>query len=249
MSPLLRADLLRLRFSRSTVVLLLLGVGFLLLSNVGFAQEAGEGQYASDSEAVLALVRNGFSVCLFAALFGAIAVSGELQSGDGARAWLSRPSWRDQLGAKSAVALLVGTVFGLVGAGVATLSAALLLPAQDVTFAFSGEVAGALVGVVAVSALAALWGTALGTLIPRTTIAGAVVVLQMLLLEPGLVRLASTPFNLLFGNTLGALYGEQEYTTVPLALGAVLAVAWVVGAAALAIAWRRRHDVPMGGAA
>lgn len=249
MSSLVRADLLRLRFSRSAVVLLLLGVGFLLLSNVGFAQDAGKGGYASDSDAVLALVRNGFSVCLFAALFGAIAVAGELQSGDGARAWLSRPSWRDQLGAKSSVALGVGLLFGLAAAGVATLSAALLLPAQDVTFAFSGEVAGALVGVVAVCALAALWGTALGTLVPRTTIAGAVVVLQMLLLEPGLVRLAATPFNLLFGNALGALYGEQEYDALPLAVGAPVAVLWVVAAAAVAIAWRRRNDVPMGGTA
>ncbi|MEV4422571.1 hypothetical protein AB0L40_21725 [Patulibacter sp. NPDC049589] len=249
MKRLISAELLRLRYTRAAVALLLLGAVFLVISDVGFAQQAGDGKWATDEEAVLALVRNGFSLCLFAALFGAVAVSGELQSGDGARAWLARPSWRELLGAKATVAAVVGLVFGLVGAGVATLCAALLLPGQGVTFAVSGTVAGAIVGVVAVNVLAALWGTALGALLPRTTIAVAVVVLQMLLLEPGLVTLASTPFDLLFGNALGAIYGETGYDTLPLGAGIVVAIAWIAAAAAVAVGVRRRSDVPMGGAA
>lgn len=247
LSALLRADLLQLRATRTAAILVVVGLGILVLSNVGLAQAAGK-DGSSSEVATLDLVRNGFSLSLFAALFGALFTAGQLATGEGARAWLARPSWSHQPASRATASALVGLAYGIVGAAAATASAVLLLPGQDLTFVFDGSAAGAVAGVVAVNVAAGVWGAVVGTLVLRPALAVGVIVLQMLILEPGLVRIWDTPFQYLLGNAMGGVYGDdQPYSLPSPGVGVAVMLAWLVVGCAVALRVRTRRDVPMSG--
>lgn len=242
---LVRAELLRMRSTRSAAILLSVGVGLLLLSNVGLAQQAAtDGQ--TSNEATLTLVRNGFSLSLFSALAAALGVGGQLTSGEGARAWLAARSWSRLLGAQAVAAAATGLLFGLLGAAVATASAAVILPAQDLAFTLGPGSTQAIVGVIGVVVAAALWGAAIGALVVRPVAAAGVIVVEFLVLEPILIRVWDLPSKFLFGNAMSAVYGDQQsYALLSPVVGTVVLIAWCAAGIAGAVWLRARRDVPM----
>lgn len=263
MSRLVRVELLKLRTVRTTYGLLA-AAALLTAFLAGGKASLGGGQSLASPASLSSVVSLTGWAMLLAAVMGVIAASGEFRHSTATFTYLAGPRRSRVLGAKAAAAALVGAIFGLTGAVVATGIglAATLGAGEPITLSaatFLRDDLGAVLG----AALLAALGVAVGSLI-RSQVAGIVgILIWSLLIEPILGGLFTaiqpylpyTAATTLAGATLGSgpggLHVEVNHgagaavAATALPFGAVVALlgGFVVVLSVIAASSRLRDDI------
>jgi ABC-2 type transport system permease protein len=248
MSAQLRSELFKHRSTRtdlgSLASMLALTVIAVLLHGFGLARE----HLDSGSEQVTTLLGRGeFLAVLFAALVGAMSITGEVRHGTIRPTFLACP-WRGRvIAAKVATSMLVGAGFGLAASALAAGVGTAALRARGIDVELdSGDLA---LFVAGSAGAAALWG-AIGVGV------GAVVRSQV----PAIVGLAAWLLfveSLLVGDVTGvgdvgrfapgalgmAASGQDPETLLAPAIGLLLLAVYAVAAAAVGWVATDRRDV------
>lgn len=238
-----RAELLKVRSTRTTLGLMLGMIALILLFALltGLLSKAGD---LSTSEHQRQLLGFGSLAGIFSALAGVLLVTSEFRFGTIRPTFLFTAQRPRVLAAKLVAGLLAGLGFGVVGEGVGFAIGYLLLEARGISFALSGgDVALLILGTLAATALWAAIGVGLGAIVRNQV--GAVI---------GLLAWGFIVDNLLFGlvpsigrftptRAQDALIGlTTEHLLSPAAGGLVL-VAWVAALALIGLPLVARRDV------
>lgn len=239
----LRAELLRARQGRQLVNLAIGAIVLCLITSYALAaavQSGGSTQSAA--ELTEGQVRAWMMTFLLAAIFGSMVFTRDVASGALTRSVLlgSRGS---VFGAKVAVSALAGLGYGLLAAVMSFATTYAVNAGLGVPFDWTGEATLIALGIIACCVLAAVFGLFVGMLSRSGAVALIVLLLQTLLVEPGLQRIAPDVAKHLFTIALSSVYRDVLPNLLPLAIGALVAVAWVAGLGFLA--WTRfvRKDV------
>lgn len=215
----------------------LIGVFLGFLASTGFVAGAEEdvAKGGTTIEAVTdQVVRSWFMLLLFSALYGAVFVTKEYNSGAIGRSVLLSGGRGRLLGAKLLVGTGVGVLFAVLATGLAAASPAVFLSSStDLEPAWTGETTLTLVGVFVVTVLGAPWGVLLGWIIRNQTAAVATLLGLTLLVDESLLRLLPSVGRFTMTIAMSSVYrdGKPELLSVPVALiviGAWLAVAGYV---------------------
>ena len=238
-----RAELLKVRSTRTTLGLLLGMIALILLFALltGLLSKAGD---LSTSEHQRQLLGFGSLAGIFSALAGVLLVTSEFRFGTIRPTFLFTAQRPRVLAAKLVAGLLAGLGFGVVGEGVGFAIGYLLLEARGISLALSGgDVALLILGTLAATALWGAIGVGLGAIVRNQV--GAVI---------GLLAWGFIVDNLLFGlvpsvgrftptRAQDALIGlTTEHLLSPAAGGLVL-VAWVAALALIGLPLVARRDV------
>ena len=243
MTAQLRAELLKIRSTRTTSGVMLGMIGIVLLFSLltGLLTKAPHLVATGDQRDLLGV---GDFAAVFAALAGIMAVTSEYRYGTIRPTFLFAPRRTRVLGAKVAAGLLAGAGFGLVGVAFGFAIGYACLAGRGIDFALDGrQVALLLLSTVAG---AALWG-GIGVGV------GAVVRNQVAALI-GLLAWGFVAENLIFSflpglGRFGPVHAQDgliEFSTKHLlgpATGALVLVAWAAALATLGTAVAVRRDV------
>jgi ABC-2 type transport system permease protein len=244
----LQSELFKLRTTRATLTVLLWMFGLILLVVLlhVFGLNATDLRKASNQPKVYGW---GTSIgALFAALLGAISITGEIRTGMIRPTLLATPNRAVVIAAKVGAAALAGMLVGLVAevlvSGIA--SAGLAVRGIHITLS-GGEFAQMLAGGAAAAALWAAIGTGVGAM-ARSQV-GAVVGLCVWLLLVESILIGDVPSAAKFspGASAGAIAGMIQNATgtdvLAPALGALLLVAYAAAATAAGLAATQRRDI------
>ncbi len=184
MSRLFRVELLKLQTVRTTYGLLAAAALLTAFLAAGRVSLAGAHDLAHPAKLSSVVTITGWTM-LFAAVMGVIVASGEFRHSTATVTYLSGPHRSQVLVAKAGAAAVVGAIFGLTGALVATGIGLVVTAGADESIALS---AATLIrddlGTVLGAALLAALGVAVGSLI-RSQIAGIVgVLIWSVVIEP-----------------------------------------------------------------
>lgn len=262
MSRLVRVELLKLRTVRTPYGLL--AVAALLTALLAGAEASKAGKHLASASTLSAVVTVTGWAMLFAGVTGVISAGGEFRHSTATLTYLAGPRRSRVLVGKAAAAALVGAIFGLVGAAIATGIGLASTAGQGQPIALSGAtLARDDLGAVLGAALLGSLGVALGSLI-RSQVAGIVgILIWALLIEPivGGLFTAAQPYlpysaaTTLAGTELGGGAGGLNVTVdhgavgarmpVPLPFGAAVALlcALVIALSVIATYTRLRSDV------
>lgn len=239
----LRSEILKLRTTSTTAVLLLAAVGLTLLAV--FVEGLPPTVRALANERTQREMFSAVtSAVLFATFAGVIAVTSEFRYGTIRPTALIEPRRRVVLGAKLLAAAMTGVAFGVICAGVAFGAGMSLLAVRGVDLALTGTHTVTLVfGSTAVSALSAMLGVAVGTLIRNQ--AGAIVAIVAYSVAVDATLFASVPTlgRWLPGKAGDALIGLPKDELLTPAAGALVLLAWTVAFAVAATLRNDRTDV------
>ncbi|MFJ4966804.1 ABC transporter permease [Streptomyces sp. NPDC088729] len=155
------AELLKARTGAALPVLLLVALAFCALGQFGVVYAESDPS-AAGAALTERIVRLGGSAALFATLFGALHVTGEFSSGSIGRTVLYAPGRSAVVAAKLLTATLAGLVFGLAAVVCSLAVGYAALAAEDAALALGGSTWATAAAVLAVCALAAPWGAAIG---------------------------------------------------------------------------------------
>jgi len=238
-----RAELLKIRSTRTTVGLVLGMVALALLFGLlaGLLTKAG---HLGAKEEQRSLLTDGSVAGIFAALAGVLLVTSEFRFGTIRPTFLFTPRrWR-VIAAKVVASMLAGLVFGVIAEAIALVVGYVTLDARGIPFVLDAHdlvrfVPGTVAGVV-------LWGgigVGVGAVVRNQV--GAVI---------GLLAWGFIVENLLFafvpsigrftpGEAQNALMGLTTRHLLAQAAGGGVLVAWTVAVAALAVAATARRDV------
>jgi ABC-2 type transport system permease protein len=239
----LRSEILKLRTTSTTTVLLLAAVGLTLLAVFveGLAPTARALAKESTQREMFSAVT---SAVLFATFAGVIAVTAEFRYGTIRPTALIEPRRRVVLGAKLLAAAMTGVAFGVICAGVAFGAGMSLLAVRGVDVALTGTHTLTLVfGSTVVSALSAMLGVAVGTLIRNQAGAIVAVVAYSVAVDATLFASVPTLARWLPGKAGDALIGLPKDELLSPAAGALVLLAWAVAFAVAAILRNDRTDV------
>lgn len=243
MSPQLRAELLKIRTTRTTLGLaagmVLLVLLFALLG--GLLIDANELARADNQRTILAA---GQAATLFAALVGIMLVTSEFRHGTIRPTLLYQPRRPLLLAAKLAAGLLAGLAFGIVAEGLALGIGLAVMAGRGVDRAVGGgELVHLSLGTVAVTGLWAAIGVAVGAIVRHQV--GAIVGLlaYLFVAENLLFGLVPHVGRYLPGPSGQALAGDTTTNLLPAGTGAAILVGYVLALAAAGIALTQRRDV------
>jgi ABC-2 type transport system permease protein len=186
MTRTLRAELLKLRTTRTGRVFLLAAVG---LVAAGLAQQAavarrGGAPPLGDPELQAALLAAGRMAGLLAAFLGSIAMSGEYRHGTITPTLLATPRRGQVVAAAAAANVATGAALGLAASLTAVLGTVAVLSAAGTPLAVgAADAAAAVAGATAWAALAALLGFGVGALARNQPLAVALVAVLLLALD------------------------------------------------------------------
>ena len=245
MTRLLRAELLKQSSIRTVLGLFAAMVGLIVLAELlhGFGLPAE--QLADPSRQLMVLGLGELLSVLFAALLGALSITGEIRHGTIRPTFLVTPRRALVVAAKVIVSILIGAVFGLVGAAVAVAVGSAALEGRGIAVLLDGDdfvllIAGA-------TGAAGLWaaiGVGIGALV-RNQVPALVGICAWLLFVEGLLADATGGLGevgrYLPGAAAAAIGGQGPERLLAPAAGLVLLVTYaVVTALAGAIATSRR---------
>jgi ABC-2 type transport system permease protein len=234
----LRAELLKLRTTRTSRAFLLAAVGLVAAGVAQQAGVAGRGGAPPLSDPALqeGLLGAGRMAGLLAAFLGSIAMSGEYRHGTITPTLLATPRRGQVVAAAAAANVVNGAAVGLAAALTAALATVAVLAATGTGLAVgAGDLAAAVAGATAWAALAALLGFGIGAVARNQPLAVALVAVALLALDqvlaPGLPEVARwLPRQLGSAVAAGRLDGDPG----ALLAGAVLAA---YGLALSALGW------------
>jgi ABC-type transport system involved in multi-copper enzyme maturation permease subunit len=244
----LRSELLKQRTTRTGLTLLLYMLGVILLV-VGLHVFGIDADELASRDNQLKVVGWGTGIgALFAALLGALSITGEIRYGTIRPTFLATPDRAIVIAAKVAASALGGVWVGLLAEGLTAGVTSAGLATRGIDIAFSaGDLAQLLAGGAAAAALWAAIGTGVGALVRNQV--GAVVGLcvWLLLVETILVGNVPSAAKLSPGASAGAIAGAiqtQDATDLLApALGALLLVAYAAAATAAGLITTERRDV------
>lgn len=245
----LRSELLKQRTTRTTVTLLACMLGLILLVVLlhVFALNAADLRKASNQPKVYGW---GTSIgALFAALLGAVSITGEFRTGTIRPTLLATPNRATVLTAKVLAAGLAGLLVGLIAEVLVSslASGGLVIRGIHITLS-AGDFVQMVAGGAAAGAAWAAIGTGVGALV-RSQV-GAVVGLCVWLLLVESVLIGDIPSAAKFspGASAGALAGMiQNVSSGSLlapALGALLLLVYAAAAAGAGLILTERRDIP-----
>ena len=201
-------------------------------------------QAAVDSVA-LRLIRIGFSVLLVSTLWGATQVTTEFHDATVA-ARVTQHRGVGRLVAGHALASLpAGLLFGLIGALSSTIPTFVIFHQRDLSITMNEDLVSTVIGIIAVSALAAPWGTCFGWLLRRTLPVILLLVAWTTYIEPAIVRALPNDLGqyLPGGLQLTLIKDATAVGDMSAPLAAGLLVAWTVGLSIIATAVTKMGDL------
>jgi ABC-type transport system involved in multi-copper enzyme maturation permease subunit len=163
-----RAELLKQRSTRTVLGLFAAMVGLVALAvalhGIGLPVDALDER----SRQLIVLGLGGFLGSLFAALLGALSITNEIRHGTIRPTFLVTPQRGRVVAAKAAVSVLIGAVFGLVGAAIAIGTGTAALDGRGVeVLVDTGDAILLLAGGTIASALWAAIGVGIGAIVRR----------------------------------------------------------------------------------
>ncbi|MFD6417506.1 ABC transporter permease [Streptomyces sp. NPDC060194] len=232
MRDLLRGELRKAATGRTWWILLLAGTFLCLLSTFGFASQAHEAAGAEGPAASAAddIARSWMMMFLFSSLFGAVLVTREYGAGTISRSVLLAGSRTRLLAAKTAVATVAGTFFGLAAAAMGGAAVALAPRVYGDAPGFTGETALILAGVFVCCLTAAAWGALVGFAVRNQAATVAVLITLTLVVDPGVQALVPEAAQYLLTIAMSSLYRDvkPDLLSLPWAYAAV--AAWLTAA-------------------
>ena len=198
MTRLIRAELAKLRTTRTTPVLLAAIAAFAvvtLLYNLSIAGTRGNPPLDPDSLRYL-MASPSRVVSGAALLVGILAMAGEFRHQTITQAFLVTPDRGRVVGAKLAAGALVGLVFGVASTVVVLAVGLPWLAAKGVPVQLSGAAGQTVAGVLAAAALSGLLGVAVATLVRNQVAAVVGALLWFLVIEgvlPVVLRVPTLP--------------------------------------------------------
>jgi ABC-type transport system involved in multi-copper enzyme maturation permease subunit len=238
-----RAELLKIRSTRTTIGIVLGMIALILLFSLlsGLLTKAPSLTTAEDQRGLLGV---GSLAGVFSALAGIMLVTSEYRFGTIRPTFLFTPKRSRVVGAKLAAGLLAGVLFGAVGGGLGFAIGYAALRGRGVPYALNGgQTALLLFGTVAGVALWGALGVGIGMVVRNQV--GAII---------GLLAWGFVAENLLFAfvpsvgrfaptHASDALMGLTTNHLLPAAAGGATLVAWTVAFALAAVGLAARRDV------
>jgi ABC-2 type transport system permease protein len=238
-----RAELLKIRSTRTTIGLVLGMLGLVVLFSLlsGLLTKAPDLVTAEDQREVLSV---GSLAGVFAALAGIMLVTSEYRYGTIRPTFLFTPTRSRVLGAKLAAGVLAGVVFGIVGGLLGFAIGYACVAGRGIDYALSGgQTALLLLGTAAGTALWGAIGVAVGALVRNQV--GAII---------GVLAWGFVVENLLFGlvpsvgrfgpsHAADALIGLTTEHLLHATVGGLVLVAWTVALSVAGPPLAVRRDV------
>jgi len=220
-----KSELLKSVTGRMWLWLLLGGALVANLAAFGYGAEADElGIPARISTAQIA--RAWMMVLLLAALLGAGLYGRDLKSGGVSRSVVVAGR-RPVLRAKLQVTVLWGCLFGLFAAAMAYFSPGAILAMFGESAVWSQDSYLTVFGVFLCCPLAAAFGLYVGVLARSTVAATSIVLLAILVVEPGLQRLVPQVAKYSFSIALSAVYRDEKEHLLSQTGGVLVALGWI----------------------
>jgi hypothetical protein len=239
-----RAELRQAVQGRQLMSLAIGAVALCLLTSYALAAKVQSGASAqSAAELTEGQVRSWMMTFLLAGIFGSMLFTRDVRTGALTRSILMS-SRGVVFGAKVVVSAVAGLGFGALAAVLALGTTYGVNTGLGVPFEWTAEATKIALGIVVCCVLAAVFGFFVGVLVRSGTVALLLLLLQTLLLDPGLQRIWPDVAKYLFTVALSSVYRDVLPHILPLAAGAAVAVAWVVVLGALAWTNFSRKDVP-----
>jgi ABC-type transport system involved in multi-copper enzyme maturation permease subunit len=239
----IRAELLKIRSTRTTLGLVLGMVALVLLFVLltGFLADV-DGLSSKDDQ--LNYLGLGSLAALFAALAGVLVVTSEYRFGTIRPTIVFNPRRSQVVGAKLVASMLAGLVFGVVAVGLSYGIGRAILSGRGIPLALDGgDVAQLLLGGLAVAALWGAIGVGLAAIL-RNQIASVIgLIAWSLLVENLLFGLVPKVGRFTPGRASDALMGMTTDHLLSGVAGAAVLVAWAAVLAAVGIAITARRDV------
>ena len=238
-----RAELLKIRSTRTTIALIL-GMSALILLFTLLTGLLSHPSGLMGKENQRQLLSVGSLAGVFSALAGVLLVTSEYRYGTIRPTILFNPERSHVLTAKLVAGMLGGIVFGVLGEAIVWAIGYAILDARGITIVLSGSdvlllAFGGLAGV-------ALWGaigTALGTIIRNQV--GAVITLLAwgFVIDNLLFGLAPSVGRYTPTHASDGLMGLETQHLLSPAVGAIILIAWAAALAAVGIALTARRDI------
>ena len=238
-----REQLARMVRSRVFLFLIIISISLDATSVVGNAKTQSRlyrTHAVSASHFGLVLVQLGFGSLLFAAIIGALIPLTEFRDRTIGRTVLFARGPRRLVSGQLVASLVLGALFGLTGAATSTVAALICEHINNVPTTWSGGVLASIVGVVAVSLLAAPWGVALGWIGRHMTGTLAAIVVYTLAVEGAINAVAPGVWKWLPGGAQAAIYRDATTTHLGQLAGVFLFLGWLAVAGGAAV-WRWYH--------
>ena len=248
MSRLVRAELLKQRTTRTSVVLLTSMVGLILLLILLHVLSLSS-DHLSTSNGQLKVVGWGTTVgALLAALLGATSITGEIRHGTIRPTFLATPKRERVIAAKLLATTLTGIGVGLLAEGLAAGIEAAGLAARGIPIQLTtGDYLQLLAGGAAGAALFAAIGLGVGALVRQQVGAVVGLTIWLILIETTLIGNVPSAGKFAPGAAAGAIAGAIQTQTAPKlvapAIGALLLVLYAAGAATAGTVLINRRDV------
>jgi ABC-2 type transport system permease protein len=243
MTDQIKAELLKIRSTRTTIGLLL-GMAALILLFVLLTGLLSDVSGLAGRENERQLFSIGSLSGVFAALAGIMLVTSEYRYGTMRPTILFTPRRSRVLGAKLVAAALGGLVFGLIGDALGWGITYAVLAGRGISIALNGRdfallVAGSLGG----GALWGVLGAGLGTIL-RNQVAGVITLLAWgFVVDSLLFGLVPSVGRLMPNYAQDALLGLTTKHLVTPGAGAALLIAWAALLAAIGIALTAKRDI------
>lgn len=240
----IRAELLKVRSTRTTLGLLL-GMVALILLFVLLTGLLSNVQSLSTTEDQRQLIGIGSLAAVFAALAGVLLVTSEYRYGTIRPTILFTPYRGRVLAAKVIAAMLAGIAFGAVGAALGWGIGYAILSGRGITLALNnGDVTQLVLGSLAGIALWGAMGAGLGTIL-RNQVGGVITLLAWgFVVNPLLFGLVPSVGRFMPSYAQDSLIGlTTRHLLTPVA-GGIVIVGWAVLLAAVGLAITARRDVP-----
>ncbi len=239
----LRAELLKIRSTRTTIGLLLGLIALALLFIILTCTLSPMSQLLTEQNQ-LSLLSFGSIAGVFSALAGIMLFTSEYRFGTIRPTLLFSPSRRRLMATKITAGALSGLVFGVIGEGLVFSIGMMILKIRGVSIVMSGaNIAELLVGAVVGTALWGVIGVAVGAVFPNQV--GAVI---------SLLAWGFVVENLVFGflpklgrflpvHAADAMMGQIEPKLLPGDVGTIILIAWCFALAGVGVVLLKRRDV------
>ncbi len=248
MSALLRSELFKQRTTRTNAQLLLWMAGLVLLVVLLHVFSLPISTLSS-RDGQLRVFGWGTGIgALFAALLGALSITGEIRHGTIRPTLLANPKRAHVITAKVAASALAGVTVGLLAETLAAGAGSAALATRDIKFAPSaGDLVQMLAGGAAAAALWAAIGTGVGAIVRNQVATVVGLCVWLLLVETILIGNLPSVAKFAPGASAGALAGAIQTQSATLlltpALGALLLIGYAVTAIAAGALATARRDV------
>jgi ABC-2 type transport system permease protein len=249
MNHLVRAELLKLRTTRMpylNVLAALAFVPFSVATSILSAGDPGAGPALTTSEGLRNVLSAASSGSLVILMLGVLVMAGEFRHNTATSTFLITPDRGRVVRAKLIAASIVGVVLALAASALTLAIALPWLASKDIDVdLLSGDVAPVLLGGIAATALFALVGVGIGSMVRNQTAAVAGAAVWVLVVEGLLVSFAPDVGRWLPGGAASALSGVATANggLLPMWGGALLLTAYGLAFAAAGTRLVLQRDV------